>query len=67
MKLKENTTIHLDNLKFSASILDSQEPFLNCSAMCINSLLVDLSDSSKGDVFLVNARRDLTVGEGENS
>lgn len=64
MKLKETITIYRDNLKFSASILDNQEPLLRCSAICINSALVDLSESSKGEIFLVNEIRDFTVCDG---
>ena len=67
MKLSEIITIYLDNLKFSASILDNQEPFLKCSAICINSALVDLSESSRGDMFLVSEIREFTVWDGELS
>ena len=52
-EIERNYSIY-DNLKFSASILDNQEPFLRCSAICINSALVDLSESSRGDMFLVS-------------
>tara|TARA_B100000614_G_scaffold4922_1_gene4861 strand:+ start:350 stop:640 length:291 start_codon:yes stop_codon:yes gene_type:complete len=59
--------IHLDSLKFSASIRESQEPSLSISAILISSELVDLSNSKIGEIFLNNDISDFTVVEGEPS
>ena len=52
-------------MKFSASILDNQDPSLRIVAISINSELVDRSASKTGDIFLTKEISDFTVGEGE--
>ena len=63
MNWNKNITLHLDNLKFSASILANQEPFLKFNAISFNSSLVLRSASNSGDIFLNNLIKDLTIGD----